>query len=116
MALANENVLAGLCCPACGSEGPLRIAVLTTLLVSDDGTEPDPNDGGLEWDETSFCQCVACAYALTVQAFLEGAVLWAETVVCQCCEKDTPSATAHRYQGGYVGENCCWDERLRSSE
>lgn len=36
-------------------------------------------------------------------------------VTCKLCQKETPLAEAHRHQGGYVGE-CCWDERLRTTE
>lgn len=37
------------------------------------------------------------------------------TVICKFCLQDAPSKTAHLHQEQYVGE-CCWDERLRSSE
>lgn len=39
-----------------------------------------------------------------------------DTVLCQLCLKQAPAETAHRHSGGYVGDECCWDERLRSSE
>ncbi|MEU7318374.1 hypothetical protein [Streptomyces sp. NPDC007083] len=32
------------------------------------------------------------------------------------CRGDVLLATAHRHTGSWVGDTCCWDERLRSSE
>jgi hypothetical protein len=37
-------------------------------------------------------------------------------VRCKFCSQLVPTATAHRHDGGWVGDACCWDERLRSSE
>jgi len=37
------------------------------------------------------------------------------TVTCKACGRQATAAIAHRHQGAYIGE-CCWDERLRSSE
>lgn len=37
-------------------------------------------------------------------------------VVCRFCHKKVPAATAHLVQKGWVGDECCWDERLKSSE
>jgi hypothetical protein len=39
-----------------------------------------------------------------------------ELVLCRFCQRPVPARTAHRYQYGWVGDDCCWDERLRSSE
>ncbi len=36
-------------------------------------------------------------------------------IVCHICSSPIDASTAHRHQEGWVGE-CCWDERLRSSE
>ncbi len=38
-----------------------------------------------------------------------------ETVLCLMCRRPTNLRTARLYQGAQVGE-CCWDERLRSSQ
>lgn len=38
------------------------------------------------------------------------------TVVCGQCGNACLATTAHLHQGRYVGDECCWDERLRSSE
>lgn len=38
------------------------------------------------------------------------------TVCCKFCHKQTSETTAHLHDGGWVGDDCCWDERLRSSE
>ena len=37
-------------------------------------------------------------------------------VACKFCGKQVPEKTAHRHEDGWVGDGCCWDERLRSSE
>jgi hypothetical protein len=37
-------------------------------------------------------------------------------VACGLCGKRSDAATAHRHQDGYIGDDCCWDERLRSTE
>lgn len=39
-----------------------------------------------------------------------------EKVACKFCSHMVPTRTAHLHQGGYVGDGCCWDERLRMSE
>jgi len=39
-----------------------------------------------------------------------------DTVVCKFCHKNVPGATAHLHEGEYVGDDCCWDERLRATE
>jgi len=39
-----------------------------------------------------------------------------DQVLCRFCQRMCRARTAHRYQGGWVGAECCWDERLRSSE
>jgi len=44
-----------------------------------------------------------------------GDVEMVDDVRCQFCGKHVPSETAHRHDGAWVGE-CCWDERLRSTE
>ena len=38
------------------------------------------------------------------------------TVTCLICQKQVPGSTAHRYQDAYVGDACCWDDRLKASE
>ena len=39
-----------------------------------------------------------------------------EAVSCSLCGGHVPLKTAHLHQGEYIGDECCWDERLRSSE
>jgi hypothetical protein len=39
-----------------------------------------------------------------------------ELVECKFCHQPTPAHTAHRHEYGWVGDDCCWDERLRSSQ
>ena len=37
-------------------------------------------------------------------------------VQCSVCKQWVDPKKAHRHQGGWIGDECCWDERLRSSE
>lgn len=37
-------------------------------------------------------------------------------VQCSVCGKQTSAESAHIHQDSYIGDNCCWDERLRASE
>lgn len=45
-----------------------------------------------------------------------GGELECNYVTCSLCGKDIPEKTAHIHQGEWIGDDCCWDERLRSSE
>lgn len=38
------------------------------------------------------------------------------TVRCKFCNDLVPKSTAHAHDGGWVGDECCWDERLRNTE
>lgn len=55
------------------------------------------------------------------QDFLEHAAdedenaVYVPMVSCKFCGKAIPNADAYMHQSGWVGE-CCWDERLRSTE
>lgn len=44
------------------------------------------------------------------------AKLTAETVTCVLCGERTSRQSAHLHQDGWIGDECCWDERLRASE
>lgn len=37
-------------------------------------------------------------------------------VRCALCGELVNKLTAHRHQGKWIGDECCWDERLRSTE
>jgi hypothetical protein len=39
-----------------------------------------------------------------------------DTVTCKFCGEDVPADTAHLHDGSWVGDECCWDERLKSTE
>jgi len=39
-----------------------------------------------------------------------------ETVECKFCHQEAPASTAHLHDGQWVGDDCCWDERLRATE
>jgi hypothetical protein len=40
----------------------------------------------------------------------------AESIKCSICGNLCNTKAAHLHQGEYIGDECCWDERLRSSE
>jgi hypothetical protein len=46
--------------------------------------------------------------------------VWAEIhagiVTCSICGKPCAQPTAHLHQDGWIGDECCWDDRLYSSE
>ena len=39
-----------------------------------------------------------------------------ELVMCELCKSMVPRVTAHMHQNGWIGDECCWDERLRTTE
>jgi hypothetical protein len=55
--MANDNVLAGMACPECHSEGPFEIACKTIATFDDNGIK---DHGDMEWDNASSCNCEAC--------------------------------------------------------
>ena len=61
------------------------------------------------------------------QPLLDCPVLWRDpatgkwaptkvTVVCSICHKEIDAMTAHSHQNEWIGNDCCWDERLKASE
>lgn len=38
------------------------------------------------------------------------------TKICSICGNLCAGITAHLHQGRYIGDECCWDERLKASE
>jgi len=68
--MTNENVLKGMACPVCQSEGPFEIAMDCVFLVSDDGTEDQLGDN--TWDNDSYCGCRECSHSATVEDFQIG--------------------------------------------
>ena len=55
-------------------------------------------------------------YRLTTQGLEEMEEMEDEALLmCSLCHAMSPAKTAHLHQGGYIGE-CCWDDRLKSSE
>lgn len=62
----NTNCLAGMKCPTCDSLGPFKINAITTVLMSDEGSE---EGGDQEWDNKSHCACAACDFHGCVKDF-----------------------------------------------
>ncbi|GAA1623967.1 hypothetical protein GCM10009733_020760 [Nonomuraea maheshkhaliensis] len=42
--------------------------------------------------------------------------LYPKVVLCKVCGKLADRAMAHRHDGGWVGHESCWEERLRATE
>ena len=68
--MPNENCLAEMKCPNCGSEGPFYIRAESTFLVSDDGTDEYED---VEWFDGSRCRCKACEFSASVMRFKDPA-------------------------------------------
>lgn len=64
--MPNTNMLEGMQCPKCGSEGPFRIVCTSTVLIYDDGTD---DFEWTNWEPDSWCQCVNCEFAATARDF-----------------------------------------------
>ena len=65
--MTNTNILEGMRCPQCGSEGPFRIRCQVLVLMDDDGTLDDL--GGSEWEDDSLCECDECDHSGTVKDY-----------------------------------------------
>lgn len=39
-----------------------------------------------------------------------------DTVVCSLCGGMVSADVAHPHQGKWIGDECCWDERLKTTE
>lgn len=73
----------------------------------------------VELDGLRFRLCVGCARALADQInnLVRDKVRKRQTaVICSVCLSPCKASTAHLHQGRWIGDECCWDERLRASE
>jgi len=68
----NENCLADMMCPECGSLGSFWITVPVQVEVSDDGTSVDEIPQHYEWDADADCVCRECSHSASVADFLTG--------------------------------------------
>lgn len=66
MSNPNNNCLAGMSCPNCGSYGPFKIECASWFTVHDDGTDQHSD---VSWDDESLCSCKSCDYGGTVEDF-----------------------------------------------
>ena len=66
--MANVNILEGMRCPQCKSDGPFRIRCEVLVLMDDDGTLDDLS--GSEWDHDSLCECEGCDHSGTVKDYI----------------------------------------------
>ena len=58
--MPNDNVLDGMACPKCKSEGPFDIDCTATFTVWDDGTDLEYSN--LDWEPASCCTCKSCGH------------------------------------------------------
>jgi hypothetical protein len=63
--MTNTNILEGMHCPQCGSDGPFKISATSLFTVYDDGTDHED----VEWDDDSSCACDTCDHSGTVKDF-----------------------------------------------
>ena len=62
----NTNALEDMACPECGSRGRFAIAVTTTAIFDDRGSD---DVGDLEYEHDSACTCRECNHVGTVSDF-----------------------------------------------
>lgn len=62
----NDNCLAGMKCPECGSLEPFVIECKACVLMHDEGSD---EVGNLDWENDSFCKCEECEFHGTVSDF-----------------------------------------------
>jgi len=62
----NTNCLRGMKCPQCECEGPFRIEVKATVIMSDDGIE---DIGDSDWGDDDWCICEKCKFTDKVRVF-----------------------------------------------
>jgi hypothetical protein len=62
----NENCLEDMACPNCGSRGRFAIAVKTTAIFEDIGSEVE---GDIEYEDDSKCSCRECEHDGTIEEF-----------------------------------------------
>jgi hypothetical protein len=43
-------------------------------------------------------------------------IVYQNQMKCDMCGQSILTNTAHLHQGKYIGDECCWDERLRTTE
>ena len=90
------------CCPFCDS-------------VNTDGENVDINEGSANQEVS----CVHCGSVWIDTYKLVGYDVKTapETrVKCSLCGEPCNIGTAHIHQDDWIGDECCWDERLRASE
>lgn len=66
--MSNDNCLAGMRCPECGSYEPFDIRAEVTVTMFDEGSD---GDYGYEWNEESLCFCKKCDHGGWVADFRE---------------------------------------------
>ena len=64
--MTNSNCLTGFQCPECESFEPFKIEVITMVTMHDSGGWETESQ---QWDEESYCQCLACDFEGTVATF-----------------------------------------------
>lgn len=60
----NTNLLKGMKCPQCGSEGPFRIRLKGWATVHDDHVT---NYDEISFQDDAMAYCIACEFGRTVQ-------------------------------------------------
>jgi len=106
-------------CPHCGTEGKILVCEKTRrwfplLGITAEDNWYEAGDPIIKYEQVTDVDYMCDNCQKTV--LLEDIVVIEDTVTCKFCHEQTPSDTAHLHDGGWVGDQCCWDERLRSTE
>lgn len=98
-------------------EEPHRFAVSFVFEKRSRFAHGSPVD---EWTEEDVRNWVKCLIGQgTRESDLQAVDIKAlplSNVACSLCGKVGPGNVAHLHQGKWVGDDCCWDEKLRSTE
>jgi len=84
----------------------------------DDAEDPEDDDGSQVFCSDNTCdqpECHRCFPRANCDRHEKCRESGSGPVTCKLCGKDTPAATAHLHQHEWVGE-CCWDDRLKTTE
>jgi hypothetical protein len=104
-------------CPTCHNEEDFVIDATGTRLLAirchkGDYEIRDDCDVDVTWTRVT---CTVCRHEMSDAQARETYDQTAR-VPCRFCDDAVPLVTAHLLQGSWVGDACCWDERLRASE
>lgn len=87
-----------------GTQVPLQVTRVNWPAIAEEAEERLGDDANAE-------QRAALAAMRARANELDGDRVW-----CKFCGHQVSAVTAHLHQGEWVGDECCWDERLKMTE